>query len=61
MLAPTEHTPSALKWGVGDEKLRQHKTIDPAVASNWTARYSEHRLAPETLRLMDAIGVVRQG
>ncbi len=57
MLAPTAHAPKTLGWGVGDEKIRSHKKIDPAVATRWKERYDPRLLPSETQALMAGIGV----
>jgi len=59
MLEPTSHLPENLQWGVGDEKVREHTGIDPAVADRWREAFSESVLATEALALMDRLGVKR--
>ncbi|MDX2165649.1 MAG: sulfotransferase [Deltaproteobacteria bacterium] len=46
---------------LGDPNFHQHRQVDAEMADDWMARYSEAWLAPETLALMDAIGVRRPG
>ncbi len=46
---------------LGDPNFHQHRQVDAEMADDWTARYSEAWLAPETLALMDVIGVRRPG
>lgn len=46
---------------LGDPNFHQHRQVDAEMASDWLARYSESWLKPETLALMDGIGVRRPG
>lgn len=44
---------------LGDPNFHLHGAIDSQPASGWRARYDESRLRPETLELMEQIGVRR--
>jgi len=44
---------------LGDPNFHTHTTVEAGTADLWRRHFSEDRLTAETLRLMDAIGVVR--
>lgn len=44
MLNPQAHLPPALAWGVGDQKIAQHKGIEASVADAWRDVYPEKLL-----------------
>ncbi len=46
---------------LGDPNFHLHGAIDRQPAQGWRARYSESQLRPETVQLMDLIGVRRPG
>ena len=58
MLDPRANVPSAMQWDLGDGKVLERKTIDPAAADSWRRTYDESLLDQRTLDLMREIGVV---
>jgi len=44
---------------LGDPNFHQHRQVDAEMADDWSARYSETWLRPETLAVMTEIGVRR--
>jgi hypothetical protein len=44
---------------LGDPNFHLHGAIDTQPASGWRARYDESRLRPETMELVQQIGVRR--
>jgi hypothetical protein len=56
MLDPQTHAPRGLGWGVGDEKVLRHRTVDPGGADRWRERYAESSLDPETQALWLELG-----
>jgi hypothetical protein len=42
---------------LGDPNFHLHGAIDVQPAASWTARYSETQLRPETLALMQELGI----
>ena len=57
MLDPAAAVPSTLRWGVGDEKILDTQSIDPAVADRWRRTHRESSLDPAARRLMARLGV----
>lgn len=58
MLDPRANVPSAMQWDLGDGKVLERKTIDPAAADSWRRTYAESLLDQRTLDLMQRLGVV---
>lgn len=55
MLEPWKHLPDALTAGVGDERIRAHKTIQAARADSWRDRLDEARLDAHTRSIMERL------
>jgi hypothetical protein len=56
MLDPHSHAPRELGWGVGDEKVLRHRTVDSLAATRWRRRYAEAQLDAETRALWLELG-----
>jgi LPS sulfotransferase NodH len=56
MLQPRRNAPSALAWGLGNEKVLSHRTIDPSVAHRWRERFDEQVLDKRTRAVMGRLG-----
>jgi hypothetical protein len=50
-------TRQVMNPNLGDPNFHLHRGIDAHPAEDWTARYSEALLQPETLQLMKQIGI----
>lgn len=46
---------------LGDPNFHQHRQVDAEMADDWLARFDERWLRPDTLALMDQLGVRRPG
>ena len=57
MLEPRAALPKGLAAGIGDEKIRRTRGIDPAVADRWREALNPRLIDPATLALMDRLGV----
>jgi hypothetical protein len=57
MLDPRAALPTGLAAGIGDEKIRQTKGIDPAVADRWREALDPNLVDPATRALMDRLGL----
>jgi hypothetical protein len=55
MLRPHENVPSALAWGLGNEKVHLRSSIDASVADHWRNRLSEGILTAQTREVMQRI------
>jgi len=50
-------TRQVMNPNLGDPNFHLHGTIDTQPAASWTARYNEAQLRPETLQLMQELGI----
>ena len=57
MLDPRANLPSKLGWGIGDQKIREHSTIDPAIADRWREAYAETAIDARTLEIMQRLEI----
>ena len=51
MLDPQANLPGALQWGIGDQKIAEHRGINARVADAWRDVYPETAMDPGTLAL----------
>lgn len=56
MLRPSRNVPSALAWGLGNEKVLSHATIDSSVADRWREPLHERVLDKRTKAIMERLG-----
>jgi len=50
MLNPSANTPDSLGWGIGDEKIRSTKNVDPSRAFAWKGKFKESTLSARIVK-----------